>query len=255
MRKSQNKQIRELIHKNTRHLFNYSGIYIIINNENGKCYIGSSYDIRNRIWIHFREILNGKHNNPLLRRSVEKYGIDAFSFDCLEYCDREHLQSREQFYIVQFRPEFNIAKDSKAPMRGRKHTPETLEKLRGHIPWNYKMKRSESDRKNISEGKKRMWDIRAQDPEYLKWYSNRIKENPARYWLGKKVPENVAENLRRMGKEISQKIRCINTGEVFPSQIAAAKHYKVKQGHISENLNGLRFSVRGYKFERVKDEL
>lgn len=48
----------------------------------------------------------------------------------------------------------------------------------------------------------------------------------------------------------SRKIICINNGNIYESQLAAAVDLKIKQGHISEVLNGKRCSVKGYKFKK-----
>lgn len=42
---------------------NYSGIYCIINIYNSKRYIGSSKNIRKRLWGHRAELRHNKHDN------------------------------------------------------------------------------------------------------------------------------------------------------------------------------------------------
>ena len=43
-----------------------SGIYCIINLKNGKRYIGSSKNVRQRLWSHRAELRHNKHENPHL---------------------------------------------------------------------------------------------------------------------------------------------------------------------------------------------
>lgn len=50
---------------------NNSGIYILENSVNGKCYIGQSKDIERRIKQHFR-------NKHLIGRALRKYGLHNF---------------------------------------------------------------------------------------------------------------------------------------------------------------------------------
>ena len=69
-----------------------------------------------------------KENSMLINRAPLKYGHSSFSLDVLEYCVKAETLTRENYYIDYLKPYYNIAKDSKAPMLGRKHTIETLKK-------------------------------------------------------------------------------------------------------------------------------
>ena len=53
----------------------------------------------------------------------------------LEYCVKAETLTRENYYINYLKPYYNIAKDSKAPMLGRKHTIETLKKMSIASKW------------------------------------------------------------------------------------------------------------------------
>lgn len=77
------------------------GIYKIINKINGKMYIGSSVNcFRRLIREHKYHLLNNKHVNLYLQRAVNKYGIENFEFEVIEYVsDKELLIEREQFYL------------------------------------------------------------------------------------------------------------------------------------------------------------
>lgn len=79
-----------------------SGIYIIRNTRNGKVYIGQSRRISNREYCHFHSLEKGKHHNKHLQRAYNTYGADAFTFEILEYCDIEHLDEREKYWIKQY---------------------------------------------------------------------------------------------------------------------------------------------------------
>lgn len=83
-----------------------SGIYAIVNNENGKVYIGSSHSIGERISRHF-----GGAPKLTIQHSISKYGPGAFSVYILEYVVysvRSDLYSREQYYITLLSPLYNI---------------------------------------------------------------------------------------------------------------------------------------------------
>ena len=55
-----------------------SGIYCIINIKNSKKYIGSSKNIRQRLWSHRAELRHNKHENSYLQNAWNKYGEQNF---------------------------------------------------------------------------------------------------------------------------------------------------------------------------------
>ena len=76
-----------------------SGIYQILNTINGKFYIGSAKNISARVYEHERQLNNNKHSNCHLQYAWNKYGIENFKFQVVEYCEVEKLIEREQFWI------------------------------------------------------------------------------------------------------------------------------------------------------------
>lgn len=70
------------------------GIYKITNKINGKCYIGQSINIEQRLKNH----KSSKVDKPLYR-AFKKYGIENFTFEILEQCKREELNEKEIKYI------------------------------------------------------------------------------------------------------------------------------------------------------------
>ncbi len=86
-----------------------SGIYCILNLNNNKRYIGSSNNIRKRLWKHRSLLRHCKHENDKLQNSWNKHGEDCFEFSILETCAMEFLLEREQYYLDTLHPEYNIA--------------------------------------------------------------------------------------------------------------------------------------------------
>jgi len=77
-----------------------AGIYIIRNLVNNKVYIGQSIDIKRRWGEHKRKYKQeSERKDSYLYKAMYKYGVDAFSFDILEECDKEKLNEREIYYI------------------------------------------------------------------------------------------------------------------------------------------------------------
>lgn len=86
-----------------------TGIYKITNKVNGKVYIGQSIDIEQRLARHKRDAnrISFKHYHYPLYRAIRKYGLENFSFEIVEECDRNSLNDREQFYIQNFQSRIN----------------------------------------------------------------------------------------------------------------------------------------------------
>lgn len=87
-----------------------SGIYQIVNKVTGDLYIGSSCQLSTRKTTHFRNLKNGVNHCKILQRAYNKYGKENFEFTIIEYCVKEVLIQREQFYLEQFKPKYNACK-------------------------------------------------------------------------------------------------------------------------------------------------
>ena len=72
------------------------GIYKITKKENGKSYIGQSNDILRRFGEH-------KRNQEIpIDIAIQKYGVDAFTFEIIEECSLDDLNEREKFWIAEY---------------------------------------------------------------------------------------------------------------------------------------------------------
>ena len=78
------------------------GVYKITNKINNKSYIGISTDIENRWKQHKSEYNHKREANKLLYKAFNKYGIENFTFEILEECPSEELDSKEAFWIDYF---------------------------------------------------------------------------------------------------------------------------------------------------------
>ena len=93
------------------------GIYEVKNIINNKCYIGSSKNINNRFYIHKLDLKNNKHHSTYLQNAYNKYGLKVFEFNIIEECDMDVLIKKEQFYLDNRNPKYNIAKFAGKPMK------------------------------------------------------------------------------------------------------------------------------------------
>lgn len=79
------------------------GIYKLVNTKNGKIYIGSSINMRNRIRTHNYELRNGIHVNKHLQRAYDKGSIFNIKLiDLFDEIDYNELLELEKRYIVSF---------------------------------------------------------------------------------------------------------------------------------------------------------
>lgn len=88
-----------------------SGIYLIQNNINQKCYIGKSSNIENR-WKYHRENYKGnKEYNKPLYRAFRYYGINNFTFSILEeikdYNDQKDFVNNQEKFWINYYNSFN----------------------------------------------------------------------------------------------------------------------------------------------------
>lgn len=109
------------------------GIYIIKNTINDKVYIGSAVNIKRRFGDHKSRLKHSKHNNAYLQRAWNKYGKENFKFEVLEFCAKEILNTREEFYISKFKATnenhgYNSCLFGTNAL-GRKHSEETKIKI------------------------------------------------------------------------------------------------------------------------------
>jgi len=76
------------------------GVYFIVNKCNGKIYVGSSINIRNRFSVHKYYLRHKKHDNKFLQSDWDKYGEHSFEFNIVEESNsKEESTDRENYYI------------------------------------------------------------------------------------------------------------------------------------------------------------
>lgn len=109
-------------------LKNKSGIYMWINNTNKKIYIGSSIDLRNRITSYLKNSVLIRDSSMPICTALLKYGYSEFTLEVLEFCDKDKVIERENYYFELFQPEYNIVKVAGQPPRI-DYTPEIKKKI------------------------------------------------------------------------------------------------------------------------------
>lgn len=77
---------------------------MIVNTSNNKIYVGSSKNLRQRKWDHFKLLNKNTHPNPHLQNAWNKHGYACFEFIVLTTCELSDILDIEQQYIDSLQP-------------------------------------------------------------------------------------------------------------------------------------------------------
>ena len=100
----------------------YGGLYEIRNVENGRRYIGSSYDVNKRLAQHLCQLKSNKHGNIILQRAWNKYGERAFIMKLVAVVEQNLLLELEQRFVDRLKLSgaklYNLARECTNPVGG-----------------------------------------------------------------------------------------------------------------------------------------
>jgi group I intron endonuclease len=122
-------------------------VYQITNKVNGKIYIGYTSVNPNRRWTEHKQIENGLRNRMPLAFALRKHGVASFEFEVLyQSKHQQDALDKEEYFIKEtssqkktigynvrsggVAPSFNQKKGREHHWYGRRHKPETIEKMR-----------------------------------------------------------------------------------------------------------------------------
>jgi group I intron endonuclease len=221
---------------------NKSGIYRWNNLITNKSYIGSSIYLSRRFSKYYSiTFIKNQRNSSLIYKAILKYGISNFNLDIIEYCEKNELINREQYYINNLNPEYNICKVAGSTLN-RKHSDETKHKLKiRNIGVNHPffgLYHSDETRRKISESLKSSLV-----------FSNSIK-------LKYKLKTNEAKlrsSLTSIGLIIKVYDVLSNLIKEFPSMKKASIFYNISSSTIRRILNK-NINYKGFYFKsEIKD--
>ncbi len=81
----------------------HTGVYKLTNLTNQKIYIGQAVDITERFRQHVKCGLGIDTPTNMLYAAMMKDGVENFTFEVLEECERSQLNDREKYYIAFYR--------------------------------------------------------------------------------------------------------------------------------------------------------
>ena len=192
-----------------------TGIYQILNLANGKRYIGSAVNFKQRWKKHRTELRGNRHHAPHLQYSWNKYGEENFKFEILLTCEKEELLEYEQLHFDELKPEYNVAKIAGSPL-GTKRTPEQCAafsaRLMGHTTSEETKEkiRIGNQLKTISEKHKQaISDFQKDKPKSLE-----TRARMGAWQVGRKLPKETCDKIsatkqhKKMIREIIRNWGC-----------------------------------------------
>ncbi len=228
-----------------------AGVYEIYHKPSGKSYIGSTGNLGSRKGTNSSALRNGKHKNPNLQKAYNEN--PDIEFKILAIADNaEEALDKEQKFLDDRLPTgdlFNIAIDSRASFKGRKQSPERIEKFaeyarnRKFSPETIEKLRQSRLGTKLSEETKSKISAFVSSPEFVekmkklntgRKMSDEFKELQRQLRTGKVHTEETKEKLRELRKDQAKPV--IIKGNEYPSIKAAARELNLNPGGLSSKL-------------------
>lgn len=194
------------------------GIYKITS-PTGRVYIGQSTNIPSR-WNVYKTLHASIKKQTKLYRSLAKYGPQNHCFEVLLECNSLELNNWERHY----QEKFNVldgglnCKLTNCDDRSGKVSKETIKK---------RIATFKKNKHSWWKGKKR-GSFTSEHKQKLS-VSNTGKVQSTEQ-IQKRLSSSVGKNIKPL--------ICINTGEVFITQLTAAKHYNIHKRSVEAVLHG-----------------
>jgi group I intron endonuclease len=227
-----------------------SGIYRIKNIENNKCYIGSAVSLRRRAYEHFSALKRNKHFNFHLQSSFNAYQESKFIFEVLEICDKNILIEKENFYINEQKSNTKEAgyntQLAGATWLGKKHSPETIEKIR-----QARSKQVFSKESILKSSKSRTGRKMNFSPETLKKLSEKAKNMDRSFTQTSEFKEKISEISRQRAKLKGKRFTCHQNNKIYCNCGEASEDLNLSYKCIWKVLKGKSKSIHGFTFSYV----
>ncbi|MCW5317950.1 GIY-YIG nuclease family protein [Nostoc sp. KVJ3] len=219
---------------------NQTGIYVIINRDTGKRYIGSTAESFRKRWNRHKSDLRGnRYDNPYLQKAWNKYTEFRFEFKILEvvpkeeWTDKRYLLDIEQMYLDTYQPEYNICKSAGNTL-GRLHTEESKKKCgQANLGNKYWVGKNHSEESKQKISKSREGKYKAEN----------------NHFYGKKHSDESKEKVAKANSK-NYKIYSPDGQEFIINNMAAfCREYNLNNGNLSSVASGKVKQCKGWRAE------
>lgn len=242
------------------------GVYKIVNNINGKTYVGQSINIKARWKDHINTLNRNDSHSVLLQRAWNKYGPENFSFEVLELCPEDMLDEVEVKYI-NFYDTIKNGYNIESGGNKNKHLPEETKRKISNAhrgicfseETKQKMSKSRTGegnsmygRHHTEEAKRKMSEAKKGRPGHP---STEYQKERARLAnLGKVVSEETRKKLSEAAKgrpaynKNPRPVYCIELERVFDTASDASKILNISSSNIIGCCEHTRRTCGGYSW-------
>ena len=262
-------------------------IYLRTNTVNGKQYVGQTNDMKKRdyYWVS----LKCRYSNWLIQQDREKYGLDKWETKVLKECDDSESDYWEEYYIKEYNtkypngynmsdggkgvPNVFVSEETKDKIskakKGKHLSKETVEKMKGRIPWIKGKYHTEESKQKMSKALHRFYENGGVPPMKGKCHTEESKQkmsvshkqNPSTYWMGKHRSEETKKKLAESNKghlppNIKKVYQYTLEGEFVREweSTCEASRNGFNQALISACCRGKRNKHKGFKWSYTKKE-
>jgi len=194
---------------------NKSGIYLLTNLLNKEKYVGQSIDLGKRFTKYLTLSYLKNRNTLVISRALIKYGYANFSISILEYCDKDILNEREQYYMDNIKPVYNTLKIA-GSSSGYKHIQESKDKRSLSLKGKYTGTDSLLyGRTHTEQTKELMSSMRKGQYNYFygKTHTDETKELMKQKATGRKHLPSALEKMSKVkGNPVNIYEKCISEG-------------------------------------------
>lgn len=243
------------------------GIYEIVNQSNGKKYIGQSINILQRWKDHQRTLNSNSSHSKLLQRAWNKYGADSFVMNVLETCDESQLDELEIQYIIMYdtiNNGYNIEAGGNVNKRLSDKTKQLIRDAHLGKPLSleakYKMSEARKGANNPMYGKTHTKEARQKISQACKGQSRypmseQQKDHMRQINLGKVLSEETKRKISEAHKgnvphnKNFTPVYCVELDRIFACPTEASKELQISSANIICCCKGIRKTCGGFHWQ------